>query len=400
MKTAIFTLTLGDPTGYIPSMLSARDYARRHHISYFVSTRLDIRFYAACFEKFQGFKLFEMNFDRVLFLDRDVIITPNAPNIFKCYPDLNTLYAFDENSPAEHMDRDPIVAAIKNGIDWPKNKDGKYRYFNAGIFLVSKNFGHFIDGYRNKQLYAIPEMRIFHEQTCLNYMAAGKGIPFGNFDRCWNRMDLMQPDPRGQRYEAHFIHYAGSMAFVPHEDKAETIRKDFVHLYGQEYLRQEGSIEAFQSWIQEHDPFVSEPPTITQPGKTCSIVFPSVEDPATMNRYLRYLSAERLPPDYELLFFDDCPPQATDGYLEFLQAQTRYISVIFDLDFDQFCAEIARQAEGEYVLFANKPIHHVQVFQAVEELRHGAINVAMDEERNFMIVKRQPFIEAGCLARL
>ena len=35
MKTAIFTLTIGDPSGYIPCMLSARNYAWRHNISYF-----------------------------------------------------------------------------------------------------------------------------------------------------------------------------------------------------------------------------------------------------------------------------------------------------------------------------------------------------------------------------
>lgn len=91
MRTAIFTLLIGDPSGFIPCMLSARDYARRHAISYFVSTRLDIRFYAACFEKFQGFMLFDMGFGRVLFLSRDVLITPNAPNIFDRYSDMETL---------------------------------------------------------------------------------------------------------------------------------------------------------------------------------------------------------------------------------------------------------------------------------------------------------------------
>jgi hypothetical protein len=74
--------------------------------------------------------------------------------------------------------------------------------------------------------------------------------------------------------------------------------------------------------------------------------------------------------------------------------------VIFDLDFDHFCTEIARQARGEYVLFVNRPICNARVFQAVEQLQRSGINAATDEERNFMIVKRQPFIEAGCLADL
>lgn len=249
METAIFTLTIGDPSGFIPCMLSARNYARRHGIRYFVSTRLDIRFYAACFEKFQGFKLFDKGFDRILFLDRDVIITPDAPNIFDHYPDMGALYAFDENSPLEHKDRDPIVSAIKNGIDWPKNKHGKYRYFNAGIFVVGKNVRGFINGYRNKQLYTIPEMRIFHEQTRLNYFAAQKRVTFGNLERRWNRMDLLQPDFQGERYDAHFIHYAGSMAFDPNEEKVQTIRKDFVHLYGEDLFAREAPSMLFNRGV-------------------------------------------------------------------------------------------------------------------------------------------------------
>ncbi|MBN2315289.1 MAG: hypothetical protein JXM79_15270 [Sedimentisphaerales bacterium] len=400
MKTAIFTLTIGDPSGFIPCMLSVRNYARRHHIRYFISTRLDIRFYAACFEKFQGFKLFNMGFDRVLFLDRDVIVTPDAPNIFDHYPDMDSLYAFDENFPFEHMNRDHIVSAVKNGIDWPKNNHGKYRYFNAGIFIVGKSVKDLIDGYRNRQLYSIPEMRIFHEQTCLNYFAAQKQIKFGNLDCRWNRMDLMQPDPQGERYNAQFIHYAGSMAFVPNEEKIQTIHNDFVHLYGEDLLAREGSVEAFQLWSREHDPFISDPSILTQSTKTCSIVFPGAEDPFAVNQYLRRLPAEQLPPDYELLLFDDSLPETTDEYMDSFQAHTKNISVIFDLDFDQFCTEIARQAEGEYVLFVNRPIDNAQVFQAVDQLQQTSNNAAMDEERNFIIVRRQPLIDAGGFTRL
>jgi hypothetical protein len=400
MKTAIFTLSIGESSGFIPCMLSARKYAQRHNISYFISSRIDIRFYAACFEKFQGFKLFDMSFDRILFLDRDVMITPNAPNIFECYSDMDTLYAFDENSPAEYMDRDHIVTAIKDGIDWPKNDRGKFRYFNAGIFIVSKNFKRFIEGYKNRDLYTIPEMRMFHEQTCLNYMAASKGVEFGGLDYCWNRMDLMQPDTQGRRYEANFIHYAGSMAFEPDEEKSQTIHKDFVHLYGEQVLQRDGSIDAFNSWSREFNPFASGPMAVGKSNKKCSIIFPSAENSAMVGFCLQHLPAEKLPSDYELLFFDDCLPQTKDGYLESLQAGTKNISVVFDLDFDQFCTEIARQAEGEYVVFANKPVSNAQVFEAVRQLEQTGINTAMDNGKNFVIVKREPFLKAGCFARL
>lgn len=233
MKTAIFTLNIGDTSGLLPGMLSAKNYAQKHGISYFVADQLAIRFYSVAFEKFQCFKLFDMGYDRVLMLDGDVLVTPDVPNIFECYPDMDTLYAFDENAPMRHMERDHIVTAVNSGIDWPKNEKGKYRYFNAGVVLLSKNFKDFFAGYRDVYNDNIPEMQIFHEQTCMNYLVAKKGIKFESLDYCWNRMDLGVPDPQNKRYEANFIHYAGLFAFVHDEDRCETMRRDFIHFYGE-----------------------------------------------------------------------------------------------------------------------------------------------------------------------
>ncbi len=73
---------------------------------------------------------------------------------------------------------------------------------------------------------------------------------------------------------------------------------------------------------------------------------------------------------------------------------------LFDMDFDQFCAEIVRQDEGEYVVFANRPVSKAQVFEAVRQLEQTGINTAMDNGKNFIIVKRQPLLEAGSFAHL
>ncbi len=396
MKTALFTPSIGNDPGFIPAILSAKIYAEKHGIDYFVSNSVGVRFMIAHFEKFQGFNLFDLGYDRVLFLDRDVLINPDAPDIFECYPDMDTLYALDENADIEHMDRDYIVDAISSDISWPRNERGKYRYFNSGVLLVSRNFKEFIDGFRNTRLYDIPQMRIYYEQTCLNYMAAKKLIRFKSLDECWNRMDKMVPDPENHRHQAHFIHYAGTMAFVPNQDKRCTIRKDFIHFYSEELLNRQGTYSHFISWTRKLEAMRKEPlPCMSD--KKYSIVFPGAQTTVELDQYLQHLPVQQLSSDCELLFFDDCPPSTCIGGSGPLGPVAKTINVIFELDFDSFCAEVARQATGQYVLFLNKPANKDQLLDAVRQLQGCPKTVAMDSEKNFLIVKRLPFLNSGGL---
>jgi len=111
-KRAIFTVDIGGDSGYFPAMISAQYYADKYGIDYFVAKEPAIRFLYPPFEKHQGFRLFDMGYERVLILDRDILITPDAPNIFECFGDMDILYAFDENAPDEMMNRDPIIIQI------------------------------------------------------------------------------------------------------------------------------------------------------------------------------------------------------------------------------------------------------------------------------------------------
>lgn len=396
MKTAIFTLNIGDTSGLLPGMLSAKNYAQKHGISYFVADQLAIRFYSVAFEKFQCFKLFDMGYDRVLMLDGDVLVTPDAPNIFECYPDMDTLYAFDENAPARHMERDHIVTAINSGIDWPKNEKGKYRYFNAGVVLLSKNFEDFFAGYRDVYNDNIPEMQIFHEQTCMNYLVAKKGIKFESLDYCWNRMDMGVPDPQNKRYEANFIHYAGP-AFVHDEDRCETMRRDFIHFYGERPLKEAGGRIAYQRLPRGPAGAKAEAQQVGGLNKKCSIIFIGAENSSEVSSYLRYLSADRLPADYELLFHDKCLPQMELAYSESIKAIAKIITLIYDVDFDLLCIEVARQARGEYILFVNDPVSKEEVFEAVRQLGDSGMNIGIGSGRKYIIVKRLPFLDAGGL---
>jgi hypothetical protein len=386
IKTAIFTVNIGDDSDYFPAMLSAQFYAKKYNISYFACEEPTIRFLYPPFEKHQGFRLFNMGYDRILLLDRDILITPNAPNIFECCPDMDTLYAFDENFPNEMMNRDHIVNGIKEGIDWPKNERGMYKYFNSGVVIISKNYKDFIKGARD--LPETPQMRKFPEQTSMNYMAFKKGIKFANLSWHWNKMDFGEPDPQNKRYEAYFIHYAGDMAFTPQESKGQTIRRDFIHFYGEEALRAGAAGPDYQTLPPE------SPKPTEESSKKCSIFFLCEPDCPIVNLYLRDFATQHLPADYELLLTKERFEHIEPAYLESLEKSLKIIVVIEKLSFDQSCIDIARQAQGKYVVFVHKPTGPQEILEAMRRLKESGMNIAVCKGGKYIIVDRQAFVKS------
>jgi len=384
IKTAIFTVNIGDDLDYLPAMLSAQFYARKYNISYFVCEQPAIRFLYPPFEKHQCLRLFNMGYDRILILDRDILITPNAPNIFECYPDMDTLYAFDENFPNEMMNRDPIVNGIKAGIDWPKNASGMYKYFNSGVVIISKNFKDFTKGFR--YLPETPQMRKFPEQTSMNYMVFKKGIKFESLSYQWNRMDFGVPDPQNKRYDAYFIHYAGDMAFIPQESKPQTIRRDFDHFYGEEPLKA-GAVGLDYQTL---------PPEFIEPtdksGKKCSIFFLCDPGSSAVNLYLQHFTTQHLPADYELLLTKERFEHIEPAYLESLKESLKIIVVIGKLNFDQSCIDIARQAQGQYVVFVHRPTGWQEILEAMQRLKDSGMNIAVCQGGKYIVVDRQAFL--------
>ncbi len=386
MKTAIFTVDIGDDLDYLPAMLSAQFYADKYGISYFVCQIPDIRFLYPPFEKYQCLRLFDMDYDRVLILDRDILITPNAPNIFECYPDMDTFYAFDENMPNDMMNRNPIVEGIKAGIDWPKNSRGKFKYFNSGVVIISKNFKDFISGFRD--LPETPQMRKFPEQTSMNFMVFKKGIQCESLNYRWNRMTFGVSDLKNKRYNSYFIHYAGSMAFILHQSRPQTIRRDFIHFYGEEPLKAGVANFSYQAL----------PPKLIEPSdkssKECSIFFLCDPESSEVNLYLRRFYTQYLPVDYELLLTEERLKNIEPDIIESLKKNIKIVKVIEQLGFDQSCIDIARQAQGQYVVFVKSPAGSQEILESMRWLNDGGMNIAVCRDGKYIIVNRQEFLKS------
>lgn len=223
----IVTLSIGDETGYEPCLETIQTYADRIQTELKIIREPRICFKSMCFEKMQLLDYFDDSVDRILFLDRDVLVTPNAPDIFDTYRDASIFYAFEENRPYEWMDRNPAVEPLTRLVDWPLNLFGQYRYFNAGIFVMGKQHANSFKAFREAPNFE--PMWWFEDQNCLNYLVIRDKIPFQSIDHKFNRMDLGIEDTENKRLEGFFIHYAGSWPYG-HSDKTGLIASDYQSL--------------------------------------------------------------------------------------------------------------------------------------------------------------------------
>ena len=188
-----------------------------------------INFHSIYFEKFFFVDLLE-RYERVLYLDADVLITPHAENIFEKYSDTNKFCAYNETDFTENMDRDfcvdPLLEYCPN---WPFDNKGKRRYFNSGVMLISNKHLEVLKNFRNVP--NIPGViNIFPDQTYLNYIISSNNVPFENLDYSFNRMHLGNKDESLERFKSNFIHYAGPDLYG-NGDKYKTMNNDYNKLY-------------------------------------------------------------------------------------------------------------------------------------------------------------------------
>ena len=225
---AIFTLDIAGDTTYLPCLQSMNLYCKRYSIDYVVARTPKINFINVYFEKLQALNLFNLGYDQILCVDRDVMATPIAGNIFNYYNDPNFNYAFFENSFDEWMNRDPYINCLPIGFEWPKQSNGKLRYFNSGVIIYGRNNIKFT---KDIGTFDVPNnMLSFGEQTFLNYLFARNNVPIMPLDYSFNRMDLGKEDTACDRYKANFIHYAGPCKYGA--NKKEVIYSDYRTLYG------------------------------------------------------------------------------------------------------------------------------------------------------------------------
>ncbi len=149
-------------------------------------------------------------YDRLLYMDTDIVVTDGCPDLFAVVPE-DSFGAWFPSSlfPARFADKIVRVQQELGDIGWVET------YFNSGVMVVSPRhrpvFAQ-LSGYRDE----------FFEQTLLNYRVQQGRYRSTDIGYRWNHTGAVRSS---RRLKSHFIHYAGS-AHMPGVDLIEQIRAD------------------------------------------------------------------------------------------------------------------------------------------------------------------------------
>lgn len=168
-------------------------------------------------EKFQIYDLLQ-DFDRIFYLDADVLIRPDAPDIFKEVP-ANALGVVNEFVGVEAPKRLQEWKAMRRRLGGFEQLPP--HYFNAGVMVASRAHRDVFSYHRDS--FATGR---WPDQNTLNYEAHISATTIHWLDPKWNCMPAF-----GQRFEnaelrrqSWMIHYAG-------ESAKSLLLEDLEHFY-------------------------------------------------------------------------------------------------------------------------------------------------------------------------
>jgi len=162
-------------------------------------------------EKFQIYDLL-VKYDRILFVDSDIIIRSDSPNLFDIVPK-DSFGVFDEAPFTPDRKYSLIKACEEYDIKLP---NWKGQYYNTGVMVISRI---------HREIFKHPGKEIFnfYEQGYLNAIIQKLDTKCFILPYKYNRMTCLDVVTGEERFASYFIHYAG----VPNVDFVlQLIKKD------------------------------------------------------------------------------------------------------------------------------------------------------------------------------
>jgi hypothetical protein len=223
-RRCLFTIAVGDKYQWmfditIPYM---RAYCERHGIDFIVVDDNYRKDEHPCYMK-QFINTLWWRYDRVCYVDSDVLIMPHAPNIFEHTP-ADKCSAFREISYSERpeeierrnrMSYDYITlyadaynaAMVDMGYDEVPLPDnlGEY-YYNAGIFVCTKETCPHVAPVGG--IMQLPTSN-HYDQNYFNMMVIKHNIPMHDFGYKWNRRRGAHVAESLNPMNSYFVHYLG-----------------------------------------------------------------------------------------------------------------------------------------------------------------------------------------------
>ena len=154
-------------------------------------------------------------YDRILYLDTDIIVREDCPNLFDVVP-CDQLGMFNE-APFTDRSRELLIDVCRQYDVVLPEWDG--RYFNSGVMVISQ---------AHRALFEKPETEVcnFYEQTYLNMRIAQLELPMFDLPYQFNRMTCMDRLTGEHRLASYIVHYAGALYFVSPAHMLTVITED------------------------------------------------------------------------------------------------------------------------------------------------------------------------------
>lgn len=204
MKKAIVTIVSGEKYEQVWKRSESFfvDYANRCDADLIVLKGTDGMAYPSPhWIKFSIYNLLKKEFDRIAFIDADILIRPDTPSLFDIVPE-DQFGIFNEGT---YSPRAMCIHEVKKvfNVDLPK-WDGK-TYYNTGVMVVSRC---------HRDIFKIQEevkplRNGFGEQTYLNMKIMSNDVKIFNLSHKFNRMSLMDRIIGVSRLDSYIVHYAG-----------------------------------------------------------------------------------------------------------------------------------------------------------------------------------------------
>lgn len=215
-KKAIFTIMIGDNPIFQKVRKNFDWYAKKCKADLIICDQpklsKSIQFSSsskaiiACLEKFQISNLLDQ-YEQILYLDADILITPHALNIFEYYDDPSYIYMFNEGLYCSRKTAINEITQTMNDpqFQWP-TKWMRLKYYNAGVIIISKEQQSFFKMIHFEDFKRIQLVDMF-EQSYLNYLLLKHHYPIHSISHHFNRMESFGVGIF--RFRSYFIHYAG-----------------------------------------------------------------------------------------------------------------------------------------------------------------------------------------------
>lgn len=226
MQLAVVTVVIGQEALQLFEIAEPffKKYAAKVHADFLIINEKHFtHFHASNLEKFQIYNLFDI-YDRILYVDVDILISPRTPNVFAIVPETHIGAVYDNKTNNENdVSRQK---EIKDAQQYLGNINWDTGYINSGVIVLSKIHRNiFLNAELRKKMKSA-----YNDQTLINYNIKKNQFPIYKLHTKFNGMQIngftsrkINPKnkscPSNNKTSAFILHFAGETDKVEHMQK-------------------------------------------------------------------------------------------------------------------------------------------------------------------------------------